>query len=398
MALQLPGVRPIQNPVDIANRHVQANQMQTNNALINDAQRMKNQGLKTDYADAEKLKIAREMKVMSERGKEMMKRGVPVESFRNDLADWFMQRGMDVSRIPEAGSDPREFMEGFDNLGRSADDIIAALGPAPKPTTYSQPVTGLNAEGNPELYRPDSTGGLNATGVGAPDKASLVSINNPAEQAGLTQEQRALATHRVGKFTKISDAAMAAEGTLNTIDQMRLIDFEGGPGTDFKNNLRRFVMAIGGSEFVDVSEVNDAASFTGLAYREFLNIMSEQKGPQTDNDFLRIKQTFATVTDPEITRDFLMSSAYALASRKMEMSQFWEEYLETNEGSLDGVERAWNNYKATTPMVTDAFLDPNSGLPVFYIDFKDRMKVANPGVSDERIIAEWRKRTGGGAK
>ena len=129
MPIQYPGGPRPQSPTDIANRHVNANQLQTNNALINDAHRMKNQGLKTDYADAEKLKIAREMKVVSERGIEMMNRGVPVDSFRDDLADWFMQRGMDVSRIPQAGSDSREFMEGFENLGRSADDIIAALAP-----------------------------------------------------------------------------------------------------------------------------------------------------------------------------------------------------------------------------------------------------------------------------
>jgi len=144
MPIQFPGARPIARPMDVANRDVNANQMQTNNALINDAQRMKNQGLKTEMDDTERLKVAREMKVMAGRGIEMMNRGVPVDSFRNDLADWFMQRGMDVSRIPEAGSDPREFMEGFENLGRSADDVIASLVPQ---------MQDLSAEDTPHAQR-----------------------------------------------------------------------------------------------------------------------------------------------------------------------------------------------------------------------------------------------------
>ena len=236
---------------------------------------------------------------------------------------------------------------------------------------------------------------MNATGIGVPEKAPLVSISNEAEQAGATAEQRALGNQRVAEYGEIKKSATAAIGTMETIDQMRNIDLTGGPGTDLKNQARRFVMAIGGSGFVNVDEVVNAGSFTGLAYREFLNIMSTQKGPQTDNDFLRIQQTFATVTDPEMTREFLMNSAYATASRKQEMAQFYSDYLEKNEGTLKGADRAWDNYKRSTPLLSSNIKDPETGLPTFFIDFKDRMRVANPGVSDERIVQEWRKLTQG---
>lgn len=262
--------------------------------------------------------------------------------------------------------------------GRRPPGFADAVAPGPTPTTKQRDYQAGLEDPAYAQYLKDNPSGIN--------------INlDPGDK----KESELMAGSRVTAYGEVRTAANAGIGTMETIDQMRLFDFEGGPGTDFKNQARRFVMAIGGSEFVNVDEVNSAAGFTGLAYREFLNIMSTQKGPQTDNDFLRIKQTFATVTDPILAREFLMDSAYATAARKQEQFIFYDDYYETNNESLKGVEKAWRDFKAVTPLLSDAIRNPETGLPTFYIDFKSKMQIANPGASDEQIIQKWRELTQG---
>jgi len=297
--------------------------------------------------------------------------------------------------MPPAGTSVDQLKKDFAKMVQIGEQGLAGRVPDP---TYSQPVEGVNPEtGANELYRPDSEGGLNPTGIGAPPPSSGVNIytgDEKAQIAGKTEEQKALAKERVRQFGVINDAALAANETMDTIQTMRTLNFDGGPGTDLKNNARKFIMAIGGSEFVNVDEVSSVDAFTGLGFRELLNIMATQKGPQTDKDFERIQRTFAQSHNPDLTRKFLLDSAYARGARQVEMAGFYQNILES-EGTLKNADRKWNAYKRSTPMLSDAVTDPETGMPVFYVDFKESLQQANPGVSDERILQEWRRLTGG---
>jgi hypothetical protein len=87
-------------------------------------------GAQTEYDDEQKVKVAREMKVMSGRAMQLIKEGrVPYEAFRNDVADKFMEWGMRVDKIPPPDAPLNVVMEGFTNMDRAADDILATLAP-----------------------------------------------------------------------------------------------------------------------------------------------------------------------------------------------------------------------------------------------------------------------------
>lgn len=153
-------------------------------------------------------------------------------------------------------------------------------------------------------------------------------------------------------------------------------------------------MAIGAGHLVDVEEVVNAESFNALGTRELLNIMATQKGPQTDRDFERIQRTFAQQHNPAAQREFLMNSSYAVAARKVEMAEFYRNILE-RDGNLKSAGREWGAYKRSTPMLSDTIKDPDSGMPVFYVDYVQTIKAANPGIPDHEVLQMWRNRTGG---
>jgi hypothetical protein len=310
------------------------------------------------------------------------------------LMEEFKSRGIPTDRMPAAGTSTKQLKKDFVKMVEMGRIAQAGL-KEKQPVTYTQPVKGVNAEtGETEWHRPDSTGALNPTGIGVPESDPLVSVVNEAEGAGMTAEQQALARTRVAAFDEINKASITAGETMSTIETMRNIDFEGGPGTDLKNNFRKFMMAIGGSDLVDVDKVVNADAFTALAFDEFLRIMATQKGPQTDNDFRRIQRTFADANDPKLLRTFLLDSTYAHAARKQEMAQFYHDILE-RDGTLKNADREWSAYKQVTPLLSDTIRDPQTGLPVFYINFQQRMKAANPQASQEQILQKWRELTQG---
>ena len=229
MPIQFPGARAIQNPMDTANRQVNANQMQVSNALVNDAQRMQNKGLKTSYDDAERLKIAREMKVMSERGQQMIQQGRPYESFRGDVADKFMEWDMDVSKIPQPGGDPREVMEGFTNLGQMADDVIAALAPQ---------MQDIAAEDIPAAQRDPWSGEVTRTGAPNSGNARLDFFNTLSEYAGET-----------GPDGQPTDRAKQAQTQLGTLAREGSSSLERIAGDeDLQSNVIDYRTELAGAE------------------------------------------------------------------------------------------------------------------------------------------------------
>ena len=391
MAIQTPGNMQVMN-LPAIDRAVKEDEF---NALRNDAQQFQNEEVKGRAQVRDQMEDA---KFLKEVGTMYL---TTLESNPNAYAESmpllkqeFEARGIDTSKMPPAATGLDQLKQDFAKMVQIGEQGMAGRTPDP---TYGQPVEGMNPDtGQSELYRPDSQGGMNPTGIGAPPAKSAITINtgDKAALAGDTEEQKALGKQRVAFLGTLNEAGYAAQETMTTIDQMRQIDFVGGPGTDLKNSARKLMMAVGAGAFVNVDEVVDNDSFNALGTRELLNVMATQKGPQTDRDFERIQRTFAQSHNPEALREFLMNSSYAVAARKVEMAEFYRNILQ-RDGNLKAADREWAAHKRSTPMLTDMMKDPDTGMPVFYVDFVQTMRAANPGVSGERVLEEWRKLTGG---
>ena len=213
-------------------------------------------------------------------------------------------------------------------------------------------------------------------------------------EKGRTEEQKALAKSRVGKYERIGEKADTAFNQLESINQLRTIDLETGFGTELKTTGARIINALGGDgEQLLGVDISDVEKFNSVAEKQVLDVMASQSGPQTDQDAARIKRTVAATENTKEANDYILNSMEALANRRIEQSNFWTDYLESNDGSLKGVDKDWNEYKRMTPMVSDVVKNPTTGKPMFFYQFRQLGKAKNYSESD--IIDAWREITGG---
>lgn len=209
---------------------------------------------------------------------------------------------------------------------------------------------------------------------------------------GLTEEQKALAKQRVNRYGKITDDADSASQEIDSINQIRAIDLDTGFGTEVKSTAAKVINALGGNgESLLNVDISDVEKFNAVAEKQVLNVMSSQKGPQTDQDAARIKKTVAGTENTKEANAFILDSMEAIANRKIEQQAFWDSYLESNDGSLKGVQLAWNKYKKETPMVSEVVKNPSTGKPMFFYQFR----AAFPDRDESEVIQAWRKLTGG---
>jgi hypothetical protein len=272
--------------------------------------------------------------------------------------------------------------EGFTRTGRDGKPLLEApTGPSGNPFKYER------EDGSIGLGRNDANGGITDTGFNAPPSTPLVTNTVSTGGLGDKAEAEAFAKLRVKNFGAITERAIAAEDRLGQISQMRNIDIDTNPGEAMKNQFREFGAMLGLP--VDMSKITDVQSFAGLSGKMVLDIMATQKGPQTDNDRKAIAKTTASVNNTPDANEFLLDSMEALALRQIEMDSFYQGWID-NEGTLKGAKRAWGLFKNSTPMVSDNVKDPETGLPIFFFDYKQTMKELNPGATDEQIIEQWR--------
>lgn len=231
-------------------------------------------------------------------------------------------------------------------------------------------------------------------GVAVKGGGTTVNVNNAAEK-GLTEEQKELAKGRVSELTEIRQKALAAEEQNAGLDSLENIDVETGLGQGAISQVARAINALGGdgAALTGVDPANVQA-FNAVSGKLVLDVMSTQKGPQTDKDQERIAKTIPSIKNEESANKFILGSLRALNLRRIEQANFWESYLEKN-GTLTGVQRAWFDFKRNTPMLSDQVKNADSGLPMFFHEFQKQVRERNPGVSDEQIISAWREVTGG---
>jgi hypothetical protein len=222
-------------------------------------------------------------------------------------------------------------------------------------------------------------------------KKPLVSITNEAEKKGLTEEQKALAKSRVGRFEKIQNTAQSALDQNEQLDQLSKMDVSTGFGEPIKVNLARAFNALGadGDKLMAVDAAN-AQSFNAVSGKLLAEALAAQKGPQTDRDADRMMETLPRLSTEQDANKFIIGSMRAINQRKVEQSEFYEKVLES-EGTLKEADKKWRNYKRSTPLLSDSLVNKETGLPIFFNEFLEQAQQRNPNASRQEIVEAWRK-------
>tara|TARA_R110000822_G_scaffold310463_2_gene443280 strand:- start:528 stop:1460 length:933 start_codon:yes stop_codon:yes gene_type:complete len=137
--------------------------------------------------------------------------------------------------------------------------------------------------------------------------------------------------------------------------------------------------------------VTNATSFEAMMGNILAQKLAQQKGPQTDRDANRMKDTLATLRNTVEARVFLIDAAKAMNQRDIDKAAFYRDF-KTESGSTIGANRAWNDKIKDMPLFGN---NKTTKMPVFFEGFMKNNMAANPDLTREQVVAEWKKRYGG---
>lgn len=210
----------------------------------------------------------------------------------------------------------------------------------------------------------------------------------PATQITLgAKEGQELAKLRAQDLRTLRAKGEKAEEELTQLDVLENIDVQTGALEPAKLALASFLEGFG-VDASGIANVTSGQAFTAESGKAVLRVLERQKGPQTDDDRRQIAKTIVRLGNVPQANTFIAASARAFARRTVEQRDFFNDFLFKNE-TLKGATRAWNIFKRNTPMVSKRVRTPE-GLPVFFFNFRDRVRAANPEASEAEILQAWR--------
>lgn len=216
-----------------------------------------------------------------------------------------------------------------------------------------------------------------------PVSQTTVNLN---EQSGNALTE-ALIEDQATEFGQLQEEARSARGILDQLQVARNIDVETNPGEGFKLAAREIGSAIGIP--VDEEKIQTGQAFNAVMGRLVNDRISQEKGPQTDQDVKRFKDTMANLDNPAPTREFLLGYSEALQSRKIQQAEFFRERVREGQ-DYEKVRDQWDRYVRQTPLIRTDIVSPENGLPVFYPQFARRFRNVNPNATEAEILKAWR--------
>ncbi len=300
------------------------------------------------------------------------------------------QIGVMVQMAQHLVPDPKNqgYTLGVNQNRYDANNNLVASGPAADPKRTTDELSLPDGMVQP---RESFDGGQTWENVGAPysrrSNTPLVNIDGTREK----EEQKARGKRLDASAGKIHERATAAQDTLAQLGIARTLDVRTGGLAPLKKWAASYAASFGADPTVwGLETATNAQAFEGIMNHMVLTKMQAQKGPQTENDAARIEQTLANLRNTPEANEFLFRSAEALARRDIEQARFYEDHYAKN-GTYDGADRAWDEFKRNTPLLAT---DPDTGQTIFFDEFERGVMRVNRGVTRQQVVEFWRSEYG----
>lgn len=215
-----------------------------------------------------------------------------------------------------------------------------------------------------------------------------VNVFQQAEKA----ERIETAKVRAKQYERLSEEVDAAQNVLDNLNQLENIDVESGALEPIKANFAAVIEGLG-VDASAIANVDNAQAFDAVSGRLLNDVLNAAKGPQTDEDAKRVKKTIASLGDSAGAQRFKIKSAKALALRKTEEGAFIEQRMDGGQ-TYSQARAEWNRHKNKNPMVSSLISNPETGLPVFYYEFRENARMKRPDITEEEIQQAWSKAHG----
>ncbi len=388
---ELLGQAITQNPSEQNNQlAIQSEGLGQDNAIVDKRQQLINQakrldpvfvqsqlqklGMTDDLKRAEASRFASQLESVpfDQRAKRIQARATSLKAQGRDSSDT-------TELLDMTEDEQNQALTGIQLLDLSTQQRLSLKGKPSAKTTIKE---GLDQFGKPRFFNVSGNQSTPIEGITPTVKQPLVSINNAASQT----ENKELAKIRAKGFSAISDKADLAQEQINSLDILDSIDVATGVSEPFKQAMANWGSAFG-INTESLANVPAGQAYAAEAGKVVLRVLATQKGPQTDNDRTAIRKTISRLGNTPQANTFINDVARAQALRQIEQRDFFENYLSVND-SLKGATSSWNKKKRNVPMVS-TFVKTQDGLPVFFFNFNNAVRQANPDATDEQITEAW---------
>jgi len=303
-----------------------------------------------------------------------------------DPSQWDQAIPQVVKFLGEQGIDAQELAQGVtpESLGSfitQTDELIR------DPRKMQQATTSLQKN-------------LAAAGLqpGSPEfkQAVLSATQKPNTQISIGAEKKfasEVAKGQAKTFGRIGEEADKAIDANQSLDVLESIDVDTGALEPAKQGIAAFAQAFG-IPTGNLANISKGEAFNAEAKRIVLAVKASQKGPQTDKDEETIRSTVANLGNTKAGNQFIIDSARALNTRRIERKEFYDLFIEESGGSFKDesgktADRAWADFKRKTPMISTNLRTPE-GLPVFFYKFESGVRDANPQATRAEILEFWK--------
>jgi hypothetical protein len=156
-----------------------------------------------------------------------------------------------------------------------------------------------------------------------------------------SEEQKARGGMLVKQYGAVSDQAGIALKTIPAIqDNLKILEngFNTGFGTEAQAAGAKVLGALGvkdAEKYATNSQIFNANATQAVLQRQL-----EQKGPQTESDAQRIKETGAQLGNTAAANKFMLTVAQEQLKRDIEQRNFYDKWWKANK-TYDGAEDAW---------------------------------------------------------
>ena len=323
----------------------------------------------------------------------------------NNLAAAAAREGRPVDRYVEIANMPADQQElELQRMQVMGTEIASLIPEAPKPTALEQQLQAAGLQpGTPEYQRAIRN---NVEGILSPEALaqkqqiasagkSSTSVNMNVNSGGEDKEREEIAKIDAKQYGQVLEKASNSQETLDNLSQLELIDVQTGALEPAKVAMAAIAEGFG----VDASglaNVANAQAYNAVANTLVNKVLNAAKGPQTEQDAARARQTIANLGDSPEGAKFKINAMKALAMRDIEMADFIQSRMDAQRenGEIVSFSKArteWNNFKRETPLLSSAVKNPSTGLPVFFYEFKENAERKRPGITEQEVIDAWRK-------
>lgn len=226
-------------------------------------------------------------------------------------------------------------------------DLMQVVGP--DNNTYFVPrsvVAGGGVGGGFPASATGGTPGISIGGAGPTAGGGFMAGRNPITQ----QSAIALNDNWIkNAYQPTVDAGKTANDLQASIQAIRNIDVKTGWGSEAKANAAGMLEGLGIASGNAAMYASNAQKFQSVAMDKLMTTLQAQKGPQTEGDSDRAKQTFVALKNTPEANAFILDFAEAKANMDRRRAEYYQQALPLAQksGDLPRIDREWRKIQGS---------------------------------------------------